>query len=239
MSREHALQQARSSVSCLGELLLDRPPSGPASVGGAPANVAFHLAQLGCPSCLISCVGCDEAGDKLRVWAEAGGIDVSMIQRCALAPTGSVVVGGPAHEPLYDMLYPAAWDFIEVTDVAIEVVRAAGVVVFGTLAQRHPCSRGSIRRLVDSAAAAGALRFADLNLRAPHFDDEIVLWTLRHADVLKLNVDELGIRIRAARCPRLHGGSLRRTDPRVRRPAWGAHSWRGRRVDSRERHRHA
>jgi fructokinase len=32
---------------------------------------------------------------------------------------------------------------------------------------------------------------ADLNLRAPFFDSEIVLWTLRHCDVLKLNREEL------------------------------------------------
>lgn len=116
-----------------------------------------------------------------------------MVQRCAVAPTGSVTVGGRMHKPVYDILYPVAWDFIEVTDAAIESVRAARVAVFGTLAQRHPLSRGSVRLLVDLAAEAGALRFADLNLRAPHFDNEIVLWTLRHADALKLSVDELGV----------------------------------------------
>jgi fructokinase len=32
---------------------------------------------------------------------------------------------------------------------------------------------------------------ADLNLRAPFYDDETVLWTLRHCDALKLNREEL------------------------------------------------
>ena len=32
---------------------------------------------------------------------------------------------------------------------------------------------------------------ADLNLRAPYYDSETVLWTLRHCDVLKLNRGEL------------------------------------------------
>lgn len=180
-------------IVAIGELLTDLLGCGAPVPGGATANVSFHVAQFGCPSSLISCVGSDGAGDKLLAWAEVGGVDASMVQRCAVAPTGSVTVGGSLHEPDYDILYPVAWDFIEATDAAIESVRAARIIIFGTLAQRHPRSRGSIRLLVDSAAAAGALRFADLNLRAPHFDEEIVLWTLRHADVLKLNVDELGV----------------------------------------------
>lgn len=179
-------------VVALGELLTDLLQNGLAAPGGSPANVSFHVAQFGCSSSLISAVGCDEAGDELRAWTEASGMDMSRIQRCPAAPTGSVVVGGSAEEPVYDIVCPSAWDFIEAADAA-EAVRTARILVFGTLAQRHPCSRGSIRFLVNAAAEAGALRFADLNLRPPHFDEEIILWTLRHANVLKLNIDELGV----------------------------------------------
>jgi fructokinase len=179
-------------IVALGELLNDLFVNGVAVPGGAPANVSFHLAQLGCSSSLISAVGCDDAGDKLRAWVEAGGIDGATVQRCTVAPTGSVNVGGSVGEPLYDIVCPAAWDFIEVADAATKAARSARIIVFGTLAQRHPCSRGSIRSLVNTSAEAGALRFADLNLRPPHFDEETILWTLRHADVLKLNTDELG-----------------------------------------------
>jgi fructokinase len=67
----------------------------------------------------------------------------------------------------------------------------AAVVVYGTLSQRHPVSRSAIRALVTTARAAGALAVADLNLREPFFDEDIVLWTLRNCDLLKLNVEEL------------------------------------------------
>lgn len=103
-----------------------------------------------------------------------------------------MVVGGAGSESVCDIVCLIAWDFIEVSDVSIEAARSACIVVFGNLAQRHPRSRGSIRFLVGAAAEAGALRFADLNLCPPHFDEEIVLWTLLHADVLKLRIGELG-----------------------------------------------
>ena len=93
--------------------------------------------------------------------------------------------------PEYRIANPSAWDFIEVTPVVRDVLQSARVLVIGTLAQRHPRSRETIRQLVQEARARGVTVLADLNLRAPFFDEEIVLWTLRHVDVLKLNLAEL------------------------------------------------
>ena len=73
----------------------------------------------------------------------------------------------------------------------METAEQAGVLVYGTLAQRHPDSRSAIRALATKARASGAMLLADLNLRAPFFDEETVLWTLRHCHVLKLNSLEL------------------------------------------------
>lgn len=179
------------SIACLGELLTDVFPDGLSVPGGAPANVAFHLAQAGVASSIISRVGCDDAGHALIDWLKVSGIEVSALQCDDNQATGAVRVRVADSGVTYDIASPAAWDFIEFADTAIDLVRASGVLVFGTLAQRHPVSRQSIRRLVVAAREAGTLRFADLNLRSPHFDEETVFWTLRHADVLKLNVDEL------------------------------------------------
>lgn len=73
----------------------------------------------------------------------------------------------------------------------MEAAGQAGVLVYGTLAQRHPDSRSAIRALATKARASGALLLADLNLRAPFFDEEIVLWTLRYCHALKLSSLEL------------------------------------------------
>lgn len=119
------------------------------------------------------------------------GIGAATLQRDETHATGAVRVRVAVHGPLYDIAAPAAWDFIEANGTAMDLVRTAGAVVFGTLAQRHPVSRGSIRALVRAAREAGVPCLADLNLRPPHFDEEIILWTLRNTDVLKMNVEEL------------------------------------------------
>jgi len=113
-----------------------------------------------------------------------------LLQRDEVQPTGSVEI---RPGPRYEVASPAAWDFIEPADDVSVAVSGAGSVVFGTLAQRHPVSRQTIRVIVGSARAAGIPVLCDLNLRPPFFDGETVLWSLRHCDVLKLNREELDV----------------------------------------------
>ena len=49
----------------LGEALFDLLPAGPV-LGGAPLNVAVHAHQLGAEGILVSRVGRDEFGDRIR-----------------------------------------------------------------------------------------------------------------------------------------------------------------------------
>jgi fructokinase len=171
--------------------LIDVLPPGERA-GGAPANVAFHLANSRAVAVsLCSRVGRDEYGhDLLRQLSEAG-IDTGHVQWDEVHPTGVVHVRSDARGPVYDIAGPAAWDFIGATAQASEMASQAALVVYGTLSQRHPVSRSAIRVLVTKARAAGALAVADLNLREPFFDEDVVLWTLRNCDLLKLNIEEL------------------------------------------------
>ncbi len=142
---------------------------------------------------MLTRVGADEQGAHLRHWLGRSGINADLCQSDSQHPTGIVDVAVPdSGAPVYDIMTPSAWDFLEATDAALAAVREAGVLVFGTLAQRHPVGRQAIRALVEAARDAGVCVLADLNLRAPYFDAEIVLWTLRHCGVLKLNREELG-----------------------------------------------
>jgi fructokinase len=180
-------------VVCLGEVLFDRWPDGSLHPGGAPANVAFHASALDVPAVLVSRVGSDAHGTKLKCWFAESGVNVDLCQSDARHPTGLVEVGiSPSGAPVYDIRAPAAWDFLEATGDALAAMRQAGVLVFGTLAQRHPVGRHAVRSLVEAARACGVAGLADLNLRAPFYDDEVIFWTLRHCDVLKLNGEELG-----------------------------------------------
>lgn len=180
-------------IVCLGECLVDILPSGSPQPGGAPANVAFHAVAAGVSSGLVSRVGADARGRDLCGRLAEGGLAGDLLQVDALHATGAVHVRSDHAGPSYDILAPAAWDFIDATDGALEAVTRADVVVFGTLAQRHPVSRATIRKLVGRARSSGAFAVADLNLRAPFFDAETVLWTMRHADLLKLNREELSV----------------------------------------------
>jgi fructokinase len=179
-------------VVCAGEVLVDRWPDGTGFPGGAPANVAVHAAGLGAETSLISRTGDDPAGRLLRAWLGGAGVGTSCCPSDPARPSGTVSVdpvsdGGPR----YDIAGPAAWDFIAADEAALDLARGARVLVIGTLAQRHPVSRAAIRNLAAAAAEGGARVLADLNLRAPFYDEEILLWTLRHCGVLKLNRDEL------------------------------------------------
>lgn len=168
-------------------------PSGVEEPGGAPANVAFHAVSAGESAGLVSRVGADARGCHLREWLSAAGLTDDLLQVDDSHPTGTVQVRLYDAGPSYDIGWRAAWDFIGATGKALEVVRRACVLVFGTLAQRHPVSRATIRALVGQARSSGAFTVADLNLRAPFFDEETLLWTLRHADLVKLNREELSV----------------------------------------------
>ena len=78
------------------------------------------------------------------------------------------------------------------TTPALTAVRAADAVCFGSLAQRGDISRDAIQRLV-AAASATALRVLDINVRQNYFSRDVIERSLRLANVLKLNDDELPI----------------------------------------------
>ena len=178
-------------VLCIGEVLFDVLEDGREFPGGASANVAFHAAAVGASSALVSRVGNDARGERLRRWLGEAEVGTDALQVAEGEATGVVRVESVAGSPRYDIAAPAAWDFLEPTDSALAAARAARTVVFGTLAQRHPRTRATLRLLVNEARAAGALTLCDLNLRPPFFDDETVLWCLRHCDALKVSAEEL------------------------------------------------
>lgn len=85
-----------------------------------------------------------------------------------------------------------AWDALDCNEKTVALLAEADVVCWGTLAQRTPFSRENILRMVDSAPES-CLRVYDINLRQHYFCRETVEESLRRADILKLNEDELPI----------------------------------------------
>lgn len=182
----------------LGELLWDLLPTGRV-LGGAPANFAFHCNQLGHPAVIASRIGNDSLGHDLRERLRELGLSDEHLQIDSDRPTGTVPVSVNEHgQPAYSITEGVAWDSLAWTPTLEALARSCRAVCFGSLAQRSPTSAATIRRFLDVAGASGALRICDINLRQHFHTPEVFDASLRRADWLKLNDDELPVLAREA-----------------------------------------
>ncbi len=172
-----------SHLLCFGEVLWDLLPRG-RFLGGAPLNVAYHLAQLGLQPTLASTVGRDALGDEALASIAAAGVDVAAVKQHPTLPTGTASVRLDARgQATFHLPQPVAWD-----EITIECPVAPDVIVFGTLALRSAANRAALMRLFDTFPAARVV--CDLNLRPPFDDLAPLAPLLARLSLLKLNGDE-------------------------------------------------
>jgi fructokinase len=172
-----------------GEALVDEFPTEQV-VGGAPFNVARHLAAFMRPPLMITRIGNDRNGTAVRAEFERFVMPETGLQVDAMEETGRVVVERDGASHRFIILPRQAYDFI---DPEAAVAAAAGVqadmVVFGTLAQREEGSRQALAAVLE--ATPQARRFLDLNLRRDQVGEPIVTAALQAADIVKINEEEL------------------------------------------------
>ena len=95
----------------LGEVLWDVFPDG-RRPGGAPANFAWHVNQLGAHGLVVSRVGDDRLGDELVGILSERGLDSDHVQRDSEQSTGTVSITTTADgQPDYTIHEPVAWDW--------------------------------------------------------------------------------------------------------------------------------
>ena len=177
----------RHQVVCFGEILWDIFPTG-AVPGGAPMNVAYHLHKKQKAPALITRIGLDDKGKELVNIFSGHDVCTDFFQVDYEYDTGKVyAVPGDHTEMEYDIVKPAAWDFISWEDCFAGLVSQADFFVFGSLAARSRQSKETLFRLLDLASA----KVLDINLRAPHFNRRLVEDLLTRADFLKINLAEL------------------------------------------------
>lgn len=175
-----------------GEVLWDRFPDGD-QLGGAPSNVAWHLAALGTPTALVTRSGDDADGARARRALADRGVDLALAQVDPARATGEVTVTLVDGEPRYRLEPGRAWEAIAMTDAIAAALPGARAIVYGTLAQRTPAGRAALAAAL-AAASPRVLRVCDPNLRgaAPSADDDRALAeALAAADVVKLNDREV------------------------------------------------
>jgi len=180
----------KKRVVGLGEVLWDLLPRG-ACLGGAPANFAYITTLMGDQGIVASRVGADSRGiDALRRMEELG-LDIDHVQTDRDHPTGTVNVQVDGNgQPKFDISEGVAWDFLDWTLDWQHLAAKADAVCFGSLAQRSELSRATIRKFV-SATSERTLKVFDVNLRQSYYSPETLAESMKLADIVKVNDDEL------------------------------------------------
>ena len=177
------------SIIAFGEILWDILPDGPV-LGGAPFNFTNRVNELGNSGILISRVGADRYGKEALDAMEKLNLDATYIQHDPDHPTGTVQVAlDEGHNPDYEIIKDVAYDYVTIEERQEVLVGEADCLCFGSLAQRSKTSRDTLYKLMN--AFNGKYIIYDINLRKDSFDDKIIQRSLDHANVLKLNQDEL------------------------------------------------
>jgi len=185
----------RFTIVGLGEALFDII-HGQERLGGAPLNVAVHAHQLATPrqgrGVLVSRVGQDELAKDLLTQLKDRGLDTRYIQQDPDRPTGQVFVDtDPQGNPTYDIVRGAAWDMLWFESDLEDLALTCNAVCFGSLAQREAQTRNAIYRFLETTRRA--TRLFDVNLRPPFYDARLIRHSCEHAEIVKLNRDELPI----------------------------------------------
>lgn len=181
------------TVLCFGEVLWDAFGD-VKKAGGAPMNVAWHLMQQGIPALMASRVGMDSSGDELIRFLQESQLYSPLIQRDEELPTCEVTVQLDEHQHAqYIIPEPVSWDNIQPERELISRFADCGAIVFGTLANRGETTRDTLFTLLDEVT--GPLRIFDVNLRAPHYTEDMIGTMAAKADVIKMNEEEADLLI--------------------------------------------
>jgi fructokinase len=199
-------------VLCIGELLFDYLADQPGRSlteveswtphpGGAPANVACALTQLGTPSAYLGCIGADTEGNALADLLKSLDVDLQGLQQHPQAPTRSVYVtrsleGDRTFAGFGDVDTTAFADaYLQAELLPEPLFEQALFLVLGTLGLAYPESRAALHRSLELAHQYDVCRFVDVNWRPvfwpnPEEATPLIAEVLAQADFIKLSDEE-------------------------------------------------
>ena len=189
---------SKGNIICYGEVLWDSVPRG-LLPGGAPTNLAYHLAQLGWATWPLSAVGDDVLGEEILLRLRRNGVRTDLIAVRDDLATGLVRVTLGDGIPTYEILRGVAWDAIEIPATLPAACLPVAAIVFGSLAQRTAHNRAQLDRLLEGHAHA--FKVFDANLRPPHVDIDRVWELAARSDLIKLNDEETELLLGESLCP--------------------------------------
>lgn len=176
-------------IAAFGELLWDLLPAGKV-LGGAPTNFIYRINSFGDQGTLLSKVGDDKAGRDARSALRNLGLSDENIQTDYEFPTGSVKVKIDEQGLVdFNIITDVAYDHIEINTEMIDAFSQADCVCFGTLVQRYGISKNTLRELIHESP--DVVKFLDVNLRKKCYTAATLEDSLRMANILKANDEEL------------------------------------------------
>lgn len=170
-----------------GEVLFDCFPDSHAVMGGAPFNVAWHLAGFGFEPLMLTGVGKDARGDTIVQAMIDWGMDTRGVQINDF-PTGQVSVQFENGEPQYDIVSDQAYDNIQLAGINQALADSTFSLLYhGSLIVRSDSNKKVLNDLISKR---NLHTFVDVNLRAPWWDFASVRNMVANARWLKLNLHE-------------------------------------------------
>jgi len=175
---------------CFGEIVWDEI-QGKQFIGGAPFNVAAHARILGIQEVfLFSAVGRDPLAEATREAVRQARVRDEFVKTVDADTCVVKVTLDESKNASFFIPDPTSFDAIEASDEDIDRIRAMhfDCFYFGSIAQRRSLSRASLHRLIEGGGFQHV--FCDVNLRMNFYDREILEWSFRCSDTVKLNTDE-------------------------------------------------
>ena len=191
------------------------------SLGGAPSNVAVHLASLfrsihdsSSPTVAIAaCVGNDQLGREAHRRFGVKGVRTDFIQYHEKWETGmatAILDKNKNGDASYEFNTPAAWDGLQLNDQMMGLMQNddkdsnnlhTKLFIMGTISARlnddQEATSSSTLKTIRNSAPDGTV-VLDVNLRSPYYTPELVLELAKGLEdkklaLLKLNEEELCI----------------------------------------------
>lgn len=166
--------------------------------GGAPANVAIGLANLGVDVGFIGKVGQDSFGDFIENYFKNEGVDVEHLHRTDKANTTLAFVSLTSAGDRDFIFYrdPGADELLREKEIDEAYVSEADVLHFGSISLSRESSRNATAQAVEYARRNGLIVTMDPNVRLNLWEKtsrlkKLTLEFLKRADIAKLSAEEV------------------------------------------------
>jgi fructokinase len=160
-------------------------------LGGWATSFALELQKLGVRAHLASGVGNDSAGERAVKELQSRGLDLSLIgvETRLKTNTARVHVGNDL-ETTYETLPIGASDGTAISQGMLTVALKTQLVYYNSFTIRAAIARACVADVVDHSPQA--YKVFDLRFAGEFIPDDTPLEGLRHADLIRISLNDLG-----------------------------------------------